>query len=62
MQAIFKTLHELAKDEDGANLAEYALLLAVLSAGIAAVLPALQNTLQGGIVGIADQFGLLAQP
>jgi Flp pilus assembly pilin Flp len=62
MRTIFETLQELAKDEDGANLAEYALLLAVLSAGIAAALPLLQNTLQGGIVNMAAEFEKLAQP
>jgi Flp pilus assembly pilin Flp len=62
MRTIFNTLHDLAKDEDGANLAEYALLLAILSAGVAAALPLIANTLQGGITNIAGVFGTLAQP
>lgn len=62
MRTILKTLHDLARDEDGANLAEYALLLAVLTAGIAAALPLLQNTIQGGILNMAAVFGTLAQP
>ena len=61
MQAVLKTLRSLAKDEDGANLAEYALLLAVLSAGIAAVLPTLQNTIQGGILDMAHEFSHVAE-
>ena len=56
MRSIFNILDELAQDEDGANLAEYALLLAVLTAGIAAALPLLQNTIQAGIIGIADAY------
>ena len=62
MSAIRKLLTDLANDENGASMAEYALLLAVLTVGIAAAVPALTNTLQGGILNIANVFAGLATP
>ena len=57
MTTMIPTIHRLLDDERGASMVEEALLLAVMVIAVMAGVMSITNTLQGGIVGMAEVIG-----
>jgi Flp pilus assembly pilin Flp len=59
MQKLFARLHVLAlsaRDEDGQTMAEYAVILAVITVGIVAALAALSSGISGAIGDVVSRL------
>lgn len=57
MSRLAPILRDLIIDERGASMVEEALLLAVMVVAVMAAVTGITNTLQSGILGMADAIG-----